>query len=87
MQKSTYETGTIKFQTGEHFKWSPDTQTVTYDAERISQPSGKQAFLHELGHALLDHQSADLAVRRKAMEREATAVGILLAESLGVNVA
>jgi hypothetical protein len=39
------------------FYWSPRTKTIHTNPQRLETPQGKMALLHEMGHALLDHQA------------------------------
>ena len=47
-------------------RWTPSTQTIS-----LSSATNDQELLHELGHALCEHDSYDHDVRLLAMEREA----------------
>jgi hypothetical protein len=46
----------LTFTAGKAFYWSPKTQTITYTA-RASSKVAVWSLLHELGHALLGHDS------------------------------
>lgn len=59
---------TISFHPGDGFYWDPKSTTVFYDT---SDPSGAQLILHEIGHALLGHNSYHKDVELIAMERDA----------------
>ncbi len=57
---------TLQFEVGEHFLWSPENNTVTY------QSNGEPALLlHEVAHALLAHTTYERDVQLVAMERAA----------------
>jgi predicted RNA-binding Zn-ribbon protein involved in translation (DUF1610 family) len=46
----------FKFKPGSQEHWSPRTRTITYEAG-LAEESLKFGLLHELAHALLDHNS------------------------------
>lgn len=47
----------LSFKGGEIFSWSPKDQTVMYALEIREEPSPIWSLLHEVGHALLEHQT------------------------------
>ena len=56
----------IQFTAGEQFSWSPEKRTIFYEL------SGDPALLiHELGHALLDHEAYTRDVQLLTLERAA----------------
>ncbi len=48
---------TVVFQAGLSFMWSPSQQVVHYRAEALASAEGQWSLIHELAHALLDHQT------------------------------
>ena len=61
---------TLTFKTGDDFHWSFDDQTITYQAE---DPQAAAHILHELAHALLQHQNYARDIELIGMERDAWA--------------
>lgn len=61
----------LKFQSGSTFVWSPQASTVFYNQELVDTPRGGLALLHEIGHALLGHQTYQLDLELLNMEVEA----------------
>lgn len=57
----------ITFAAGERFHWQPDTHTVSYP-ERSDDTA---SLLHEVAHALLDHQDFTRDIALIEMERDA----------------
>ena len=47
----------ITFEAGHTFMWAPSTKTVFYVDEAMETDEGLWSLLHELGHALLEHQT------------------------------
>lgn len=58
----------IAFKSGEAFAWQPTTTTIMYDT---GDTYFDARLLHELGHALLKHDSYDRDIDLIAMERDA----------------
>ncbi|SRR6266496_5285996 len=58
----------IRFANGDDFVWSTSTQTITYRALRSADDIS--ALLHELAHAILDHQNftSDIELVKKETE-------------------
>lgn len=56
------------FVSGDHFRWSPDSQEIIYDA---SAQDSEAHILHELAHALLGHSDYDKDIQLIAIERDA----------------
>jgi len=63
----------ITFVEDDEFYWSALTQTVYYDANEVSTTSGTYRLLHELGHALCQHQSYGSGVQLLKLETQAWA--------------
>lgn len=61
----------ITFRSGSSFAWSQHELTITYPGDSIGSPSFAWSILHELGHALLGHETFthDLSLIR--LERDA----------------
>lgn len=58
----------FSFKEADAFRWSPETHTIHIDP---SVPDAHQFTLHELGHALLNHQSYVQDVDLLQIERDA----------------
>lgn len=58
----------LTFHVGASFEWQPRTKTIMYDS---ADPEFEARLLHELGHALLQHDSYDRDIDLVAMERDA----------------
>ena len=56
----------IRFEKDQRYRWSASQQTIYY-----SQPLCKYSLLHELGHALNDHQDYQLDIELIRLESEA----------------
>lgn len=60
--------GTIALEAGASFSWHYQTRVVTYDA---TDSHAQILLLHEVGHALLNHQNYDHDIHLLEMERAA----------------
>ncbi|HIA91487.1 TPA: hypothetical protein EYO12_00025 [Candidatus Saccharibacteria bacterium] len=49
----------LNFSAADEFRWSPEEKTVYFNPEFIGEENGRLILLHELGHALLDHNSIE----------------------------
>lgn len=58
----------VTFKIGEQFAWQPKDSTILYDPD---DPHFDARILHEIGHALLKHDSYDRDIDLIAMERDA----------------
>lgn len=58
----------LTFEASERFAWSPDKNTVFYEE---NHPDGVDLLLHELSHALLEHQDYQKDIELVAMETAA----------------
>jgi hypothetical protein len=67
----------IHFSASDSFMWSPDAQTVFYNA---AQPDSKALLLHEVSHGLLGHQAYTRDIELIAMEAAAWEKAKQLAE-------
>lgn len=47
----------IDFVDGDSFYWSPRKQVVHFVSKALNSDTGNWSLLHELGHALLEHQT------------------------------
>jgi hypothetical protein len=74
----------FNFQPDDYFTWAPATRTITYDPKRIKTNNGRAQLLHELGHALLNHQKVTDDTRY-GLERDAWDVARVLAQKLGIR--
>ena len=73
----------LKFKAGEVFSWSPKDQTVTYVR---SAPDGSNpiwSLLHEVGHALLEHQTYASDFELVRLEAAAWDKAITLGQNYG----
>lgn len=61
----------IDFMSAQRFVWSPKKQVVYYDNRRLKTQAGQIALLHEIGHALLKHQTYEYDIDLINMEVEA----------------
>ena len=75
----------ITFVEGDGYSWSPTTATITYTDSAL--PEDIATFLHEVGHALCGHASFSSGVELIAMEQEAWAKGVEIADSLAIFIA
>lgn len=74
----------ISFQSGERFEWQPGATTIMYD---LDDPAFNAHLLHELGHALLDHDNYERDIDLIAMERDAWQMARLeLATRFGIEI-
>lgn len=72
----------IHFVEGEHFLWSPEKSTVSYEV------AGDPALLlHELGHALLGHTGYERDIELIAIERDAWSKATELSSKHGITIA
>lgn len=60
----------LVFAAGEEFCWSPKANTIIY-TENIPSPRAEWALLHEVGHALLEHQSYHSDLELISLESQA----------------
>lgn len=61
----------LVFRAHERFYWSPNTGEVFYDKARIESEAGEWALLHEVGHAILGHQTYESDVELVKLEAAA----------------
>lgn len=59
------------FIAGSYFKWSPNSQSITYDPRRVRSNDGKIALVHEIGHATLGHRIYKYDMELIKMEMDA----------------
>lgn len=76
----------IHFRSGKTFVWSPSQQAVYYDPKRINTKHGLLALLHEVGHALLKHQTYEYDIELLKMELDAWSQARSLASKLKLKV-
>lgn len=72
----------IFFET-DYFSWSPLTKTVSYTT---SQPHAAALLLHELSHALLDHQEYTRDIQLLGMETAAWEMARQLADQYRIKI-
>lgn len=58
----------LTFSASDSFRWSPSSRTLYFDE---AAPDGAIFLLHELGHALLDHQEYSRDIDLIKIERDA----------------
>ena len=73
----------VTFKADEVFSWQPETKTLTYNE---TQPDGTWQLLHELGHALLEHQSYSRDIELIGFERDAWKKAQEIASSLSLSI-
>jgi hypothetical protein len=49
----------LKFKKTDDFMWSPRDRKIHYSEEKVKTDLGKFSLLHEVGHALLNHETYD----------------------------
>lgn len=74
----------LSFAPHEVFHWSPRKNTVFYDPQKITKPSGIYQLLHEVGHALSKHCYYESGVHLIRIESEAWHKAQVLAEKYGL---
>lgn len=57
IKKLSKEFPKFTFSEGEDFIWSPEESRVYYDPSRLDTSEGKLSLLHEVGHAVLAHET------------------------------
>lgn len=60
-----------QFSEADDFYWQPNLKTIFYNAAALSTPEGLADLLHELGHALLQHQQYEYDITLIQMEAAA----------------
>ncbi|MCA9349033.1 ImmA/IrrE family metallo-endopeptidase [Candidatus Saccharibacteria bacterium] len=76
----------IKFVDGSKFVWSPAKNELIYCSEQLAQTTGTYSLLHELGHALSDHQNFHTDTELIEIEREAWERAIVIAKHYGIEI-
>ena len=66
-----------------HFLWRPSSRTIEYDKRYMDSDRGNMQILHEIGHALLNHQIITDETRYR-QERDAWDIARILALKLGM---
>jgi hypothetical protein len=61
----------VKFEPHHQFYWSASKSTVFYNADELDNHAGMSHLLHELGHALCDHQVFTSGIGLVRLEAEA----------------
>jgi hypothetical protein len=86
LDKISREFSGIAFRPGTTFMWSPSNRAVYYDKTTLSSLSGSWSLLHELGHAVLDHQTYRDDLELLIMEVEAWSKAKELARGYGLSI-
>ena len=76
----------ITFIEGETFMYSPKDTSVMYDPKRISKESGIWSLLHEIGHALANHETFKPDLELIKLEREAWRHARSIGETLDIEI-
>ena len=76
----------IKFEAGENFYWSPKNKIVFYKTDAEEPKLAKWALLHEIGHALLNHNSYTTDFSLLRMEAEAWQVAKQIGTKLNISI-
>ena len=73
----------ISFQIGDDFSWDPNRLCIFYEPRANSGP---QLLLHELGHALLGHNSYKRDIELISMERSAWDKALELSSEYNIKI-
>lgn len=76
----------ISFRSGDVFSWSPKDQAVIYVADRDKATDPAWSLLHELGHALLEHQTYASDFELVRLEAAAWDKATKLAQDYGISI-
>ncbi len=71
LRKLRIDFPTITFKAGRQFYWSPKNREVIYNKTRQDTIIDPYSLLHELGHALLEHQNYESDLELVEMESQA----------------
>lgn len=74
----------FNFRPGKHEHWSPKTNTITYSLEENYEEL-KYGLLHELSHALLDHNNYHSDFELLKLETEAWELAAKIGKKYGVK--
>lgn len=76
----------IDFKPGKSYIWSPKDQTVIYKTTNQSESFGKWSLLHEIGHALLHHNTYNLDFELLQLEISAWEKAVSVSKKYGFNI-
>jgi hypothetical protein len=68
------------------FCWSPKSKSINYISQQLDKKSGTYTLLHELSHALLNHQSYRSDLELIQLEADAWNLATKLGKNYGINV-
>ncbi len=74
----------LSFVAGKRFAWHGGKRNVSYMSASIEDATAQWSVLHELGHALLDHNDYESDIELLQMEAAAWEKAHLLAENYGI---
>lgn len=77
---------TISFILSDRFWWSPQNKSIFYNSFAISKPHGQWTLLHEVGHALSDHQHYGHDIELIEMEMQAWAKANQIASDYDIQI-
>lgn len=77
---------TLSFRPGETFTWSPKDRAVVYVEEPVQAAHPTWSLLHEVGHALLEHQTYATDFELLRLEAAAWEKANVLAVKYGVQI-
>jgi predicted RNA-binding Zn-ribbon protein involved in translation (DUF1610 family) len=75
----------VQFKPGSVLTWSSKNKTILYPADMDAQKN-LPGVLHEIGHAILDHQEYQSDMDLLLKERSAWQIAIKLAENYGCSI-
>lgn len=76
----------IKLIAGESFSWSPAHQTITYVEDKLNEPEGVWALLHETAHAQKQHASYNTDLELLKLEVEAWDLAKNIGKKLDIQI-
>jgi hypothetical protein len=76
----------IRFEAGNTFFWSPETQLITYRQDLGDEPDACWALLHEAAHALLGHTRYETDFELLLLEVEAWQKAKELGATVGLDI-
>ncbi len=76
----------LTFEEGSVFSWSPKTQAVIYPADLGEEANPIWSLLHEVGHALLEHQTYASDFELVRLEAAAWDKAVPLAQQYGYQI-
>lgn len=75
-----------QFVPGEHFRYSPEEQQITYSEDLLNTPEGSWSLLHELGHLINQHTDYGMDNDLIKLELEAWETATVEAKKLGIKI-